>query len=179
MRLADMRYVLSSATRQPSTKSIAGLCTYGNDDKHFDALQDEANRNAGISSHAVATLSRPVTSHDTGNNLRQYLEGITLSHTEERLSLACTIGNRADIYHWLSEWVKVCCRHETTKEKVKWVVNELMRSDMAHLPFTKQLLGLDTPKDIIDNCVLPAIAADGMSENLLEDVHQTVSFLTA
>lgn len=179
MRLADMRYVLSSATRQMTAKMF-GANIDDDKDKHFDKLQEEANKTAGISSHAIAALSRPVTSHDTGNNLRQYLEGITLSHTEERLSLACGIGNRADTYHWLSEWVKVCCRNEKMKEKVKWLVNELMRTDGSDgLPFVRQLLGSEAPKDVIEECILPSIAADGMSENLLEDIHQTMTFLTS
>ena len=60
-----------------------------------------------LGSVAAAMCSeRPVTSYDTGNNLRQYFEGITLSHTMERLTLVCTIGNCPDMYHWLSE-VKV------------------------------------------------------------------------
>ncbi len=170
IRLADMRYVLSSATRQITTNGKYK-------DTHIDALQDEANRNAGISSHAIAALSRPVTSHDTGNNLRQYLEGITLSHTEERLTLACTIGNCPDMYHWLSEWVKACCRSEKMKEKVKWLVNELIKSDAGGLPLTKQLLECGAPKDIIEECILPAIAVDGMSENLLDEIHQSMTFV--
>ena len=179
MRLADMRYVLSSATRQMIAKPFATNVD-SDMEKHFDSLQDEANKTAGISSHAIAALSRPVTSHDTGNNLRQYLEGITLSHTEERLSLACSVGNRADIYHWLSEWVKICCRNEKMKEKVKWLANEIMRSGDTDglLPLTKRLVGCETPKNVMEECILPAIASDETSENLLEDIHQSMTFLT-
>ena len=63
------------------------------------------------------------------------------------------------------------------KEKVKWLVNELIKSGAGGLPLTKQLLECGAPKDIIEECILPAIAVDGMSENLLDEIHQSMTFV--